>query len=347
MPFRSYRTGAYSPTAYPTDVSYLVKPSVTTAANKVVVFCHGRSGSAFQAGVAPVEPHVTALVAAGFVVLGVDHARINSWGDPDSARALDDAYTYARTTLGFTATKVALMGWSMGGTTALNWIKRNASKVSCAWVWNPATDLRYFRDASGVYTPAYTPLNGAPQGNHTSEINTTYAPSTTANGAATIPASGGSPVTVNVAAGGGKSFADGHNSGVVGLPRATVNAVEFTYTGKTDNSLTGCVSTTGSSISVANAAAITGTYATQSNGYRIQDEPAAWAGIGVKIKVVQASDDATVPPGQNLDATNGWVARVNHADVTLRSPNPTGGHVNAIAAVPASEVVSFFQTNHV
>lgn len=345
MPFRKFSVGAYS-SLYSTDWGYLVKPSVTTSANKVVLVCHGRSGTAMQAGNLPMEPHVTALVNAGYVAFGLDHARINSYGDPDAMRALDDAYTYVRTTLGFSSTKVAMMGWSMGGMTALNWIKRNASKVSCAWLWNPATDLRFWRDASGSYTPAY-PTSGITQGIYTSEINSTYAASTTANGAATIPASGGAGITVNVATNGAKGFADGHNSGTVGLPRATVASTEFTYTGKTDSSLTGCVSTTGSTISVTNGAAITSSYATQSNGYRLYDEPAAWSGIGVKIKVCQASDDTTVPPGQNADATNGFVAKVNHADVTLRSPSPTGDHSTSIINVPTSEVVSFFTTNHV
>lgn len=344
MPYRKYSVGAYS-ALYPTDVGYLVRPSVVTAATKVVLYCHGRGDSGYQAGKAPIEAHVTALVNAGFAVFGVDHARINSWGDPDAMRALDDAYTYVTTVLGFTSTKVSVLAWSMGGLTALNWIKRNAAKVSCAWLWNPATDLRYFRDASGAYTPAYGSLNGAPQGTYTVEVNATYASSSAAVGAYTIPAVGGAGITMTITAGTGKSFADGSNNGVVGKPQATINGVAFTYTSKTDSTLVGCVSTTAGTIAVTNGMAITSSYAAQSNGYRVQDEVAQWAANGVVTRICQASDDTTVPPGQNIDVTNGFAARVNSANVTLRSPNPTGDHVNSIASVPTSEVVSFFQTN--
>lgn len=344
MGFRKYAVGQYS-TLYATDVSYLVRQTITTSASKVIVFCHGANGSGYQAGIYPIEAHVTALRDAGFVVLGVDHARINSYADPDACRAMDDVYTYVTSTLGYSSTKIGLMGWSMGGGTALNWLKRQPSKVACAWLWNPMTDLRYFRDASGSYTPAYGNLNGATQGGRTTEINAVYAATSNAVGAYTIPASGGAGITMTITTNTGKSFADGHNQGVVGKPEATVNAVAFTYTGKTDSTLIGCVSTTGSSISVTNGAAITSSYAKQSNGYRLYDEPASWRSLGIPIKVVQASDDTTVPPGQNLDATNGWVAQVADANVTLRTPTPTGGHVDAIATVPPSEVVAFFTAN--
>lgn len=344
MTRRTYTVGAYSST-YPTDVGYLVQPvpMVPSATSSIVIGCHGHGATGFQFGQQPLEPHVTALAQAGISVLGIDHARINSWGDPDAMRALDDAYAYVQT-LGYTKAKVGLLGWSMGGATALNWAKRNPTKVGAAWLFNPVTDLRFFRDNSGAYTPAYS-IGGATGGNYTSEINTTFASSSAAVGAYTIPALGQAGITMTITTGTGKSFADGHNSGVVGLPQATINAVAFTYTSKTDNTLVGCVSTTGSTIAVTNGMAITSSYAAQSNGYRVRDEPAAWRGIGVKIKVCQASDDTVVAPAMNTDATLGFVSLVNDPNVTLRSPAPTGGHTNSIAAVPVSEVASFFAAN--
>ncbi len=236
---------------------------VASSSDKVIIGAHGHNGTAFQYGMAPLEPHVTALVNAGYVFVGADHAKVNAWGDPGAMRALDDLYTWITTTLGYSRVKIGGMGWSMGGSTILNHVKRNASHYSGAWLWNPVTDLRYFRDNSGAYTPAYSNLNSAPQGTYTSEINTTYASSTTAVGSTTIPALGGGTVTLPIATNTGKEFADGHNNATAGKPEATVNSVAFTYTGKTDSSLTGCTSTTGSSISVTNAMAVTSSYAKQ------------------------------------------------------------------------------------
>lgn len=346
---RLYTTGKYS-ALYPSDIGYLVTPTICTpATTKVIIGCHGRGGNGFNTvGSYPMEAHCTALVRAGYALFGVDHARINSWGDPDAMRALDDAYTYVTSTLGFSTTKVGLDGWSMGGATALNWAKRNASKVACMWLWNPVTDLRWFRDASGAYTPAYS--NGsATQGAYTSEINTTFGPSSAAVGAYTIAALGGAGITMTITTNTGMSFADGSNSGVAGLPQATINARAFTYTSKTDSTLIGCVATTGSTIAVTNGMAITSSYAAQSNGYRMRDELVAYKGIfdgGVKGLICQCSDDVTVAPAMNNDATQGFKALVNSTNLTLRSSAPTGGHTNSIATVPASEVVAFFRANH-
>lgn len=343
---RIYSLGAYSAAPrYTTDLSYRVfDPEVIPSSTKrVIIGCHGYGGSAWSYG--PNQPpaaHVNALAAAGYTFIGVDHARINSWGDPDSMRALDDAYTWVTTTLGYSNTKVGLMGWSMGGLAALNWLKRNPSKVSCAWLWAPATDLRFYRDASGSYTPTYSTA-GITQGAYTTEINSIFAPTNTASGSATIPASGGGGVTVNLTAFSANNvYADADNNANVGLPQLThvTSGVAFTYTGKTDTSLTGCVSTTGSSISVTNGQSLTGNYAGQSKSYIPWNEAAYIGGLGVKIQVCQATDDTTVPPEMNTHGTNGFVARAANSNVTLRTT--TGGHTLLFNNVPTSEVVSWY-----
>lgn len=342
---RYMKEGIYS-TNYPTDVSYLITPPnfVASAASRCVIFCHGHGGTGYQAVFPPVEQHTTALAAAGYCVYGIDHARINSWGDPDAMTAIDNAYTYITTTLGITNTKIGLLGWSMGGVTALNWTRRNPSKVSACWVFNPATDLRFFHDAGGAYTPTYS-IGGATQGTYTAELDTTFTPTTAAVGAYTIPAVGGAGITITITTGTGKSFADGNNNGVVGKPQATTGAVAFTYTSKTISSLIGCVSTTAGTIAVANAQAITtgATYTQQLTGYSPWPEATSWTSTGVPIMVCQASDDVAVAPNMNIDGTNGWVAKVNDAtNVKLRSPNPTGGHTTSVSSVPAAELVAWF-----
>lgn len=82
-------------------------------------------------------------------------------------------------------------------------------------------------------------------------------------------------------------------------------------------------------------------YATASNGFRVRDEYPSWRGLGVPIKVCQASDDGTIPPAQST----AFVGGVEDLNVSLRSPAPTGGHVNSFANVPAGEVLAFFQTH--
>lgn len=347
MAYRKFTVGAYS-SRYTTDWGYLVMPSnhVPSGASRVIIGCHGRGGNALTFGVGPVDIPVNALVDAGYVVLGVDHARINSWGDADSMRALDDAYAYLAT-LGMTNTKVGLLAWSMGGIVGLNWLKRNPQKVACMWAWNPATNLRYYRDAAGAYTPTYG-LGGAAasQGAYTTEINGNFAPTTTAVGTYTIPALGGVGITITHAALTiGNMFADANNSAQVGLPYATTGGVDFTYTSKTDTSLIGCVSTTASTIAVANAQAITGAYAGQTKATDPWVEAAFIGGLGIPIRIAQASDDTTVPPEQNIHASAGFVARAANPNVTLRGPNPIGGHVMGIPNVPSSELVSFYKAS--
>jgi pimeloyl-ACP methyl ester carboxylesterase len=350
MAVRLYTVGAYS-SLYTSDIGYLVYPNgATKSTTKVIVYFHGRGGSGYSLSTSMIEPHVRALNDAGYAVFGLDHARINSWGDPDAMRATYEAVNTYLPGLGFSTASIGAFGNSMGGLTGLNFIARYPSQVKCGFFFNPATDTRFFNEGSGSYTPTYGVSTSTSQGiwgaSGTNEIPTTFGPSTNAVGTATIPASGGSGVTVTVTTNTAKSFADALTfGGLVALPRATASGVAFTYTGKTDSTLTGCVSTTASPISITNGLAITTAYATQSPGYIPWNTPSLWAGTGAKVRIVQASDDDVVEPNMNIHGTNGFVARVGHADVTLRSPNPTGGHLTSMTNFPTSEVVAFFQAN--
>lgn len=107
-----------------------------------VIACHGHGASAvvFQPGTF-VSAHVEALARARHSVLSVDAAGPTAWANDTAMAALDDAYTYLR---GLGApVKVGLIGWSMGGLTALNWLKRNPAKVDRVTLWAPAVNLAY------------------------------------------------------------------------------------------------------------------------------------------------------------------------------------------------------------
>lgn len=74
--------------------------------------------------------------------LAIDDAGAQTWGDDAAMGRIDDALTFL-TSQGYNASKVGLVGWSMGGINALNWIKRNPSKVACACLFAPLVDLDY------------------------------------------------------------------------------------------------------------------------------------------------------------------------------------------------------------
>lgn len=350
MARRILRTGAYS-SNYATDQSMLTVPrgQYTKSTTKCIIGCHGRNGDAVQySPVSPLGPLAWYLVDNGrYALLSVDHARINSWLDPDGIRAMDDALAYL-TTLGFYTTRVGLMGWSMGGGLALNWAKRNPSRVSGVWCWNPVTDLRFFHDTSGSYTPAYpgTGATQAPTG-WPAEIDTAFAASTTSSGSVTIPASGGAGVTVTVA--NAKGFTDQYRGATLGYAQATTTtpAGTFTYTSKDDTHLYGCVST-GAAISVTASTTVAQTYTQARTIHNPYEDYAGFRSQPFKVKISQASDDTTVPPGMNNDATNGFVAKVADANVTSRTPHPTGGHTGSLAgyggagAPTVAEVQAFY-----
>jgi hypothetical protein len=285
-------------------------------------------------------------------VLTLDHAKINSWADADTVSAFEDADAKL-TSIGYTHEPRWGLGWSMGVPTLMSFGIRNPSKMGAIWGFNGATDQQYFNDTA--YTPPYSYAGLTNKGafgpvaqGGTDEIPQTFQPTSAATGAVTIPAVGGAGVTVPITAGTGKSFADGNTfGGVVALPRATVNGVAFTYTGKTDNSLTGCVSTTAGTITVANGNAITTAWATQMPAYVPFNLAAYYGTLGIKTRLVQASDDTTVPPAMNANDANGFVGRANSANVTLRSPSPTGGHSFGIdtAQIPTSEFVNWLVAN--
>jgi pimeloyl-ACP methyl ester carboxylesterase len=334
--------------SYPLDRSYRVHernygPGIGT--KHCFIGMHGYGGRATQympALAAQPGYHTPTLVQQGGLVgYGIDHSQINAFGDPGAVWATDDAYTYLNGTFLMPTSKIMIQGWSMGGLTALNWALRNTSKIAGMILWNPLTDLRFTRDAAGSYTPTYSVGGaGATQGLYTAEINTLYAASTTAVGAQTINNNVGAPVTLNVT--NAREFSDSLTLGGASVAQATVTGVAFTYTGKTATTLTGCKSTTGSSISVANAAAITSAYATQSQAYNPWAIASAFStanGFTFPVWVVQSSDDTTVPPAMNSDATNGFVARTGNSNFTLTSP--TGGHSGGISNTTKAAVLAF------
>jgi len=258
----SSRGIGYSVTA-PTETMMLIreKLSPTDGTYHGILCFHGHAGDSSQfepfgqSTITAPGYHTWQLAEAGYLMGSIDAGGGTAWSNSAAMDRATDGYNWLTGTAGAKTGKIGLMGWSMGGMTALNWAKRNPTLVAGVLLWAPATDLDYFHSTSG-YTPAYgsaLPNNAG----WTSEIDASY----------------GSP------------------------------------------------------------------YATTSTGYRIRDEYSSWAGLGIPIRVIHASDDTTIPVAQSQ---NGFVPGVNDANVTLRTPLPTGNHTGLFANVPSSETVAFF-----
>jgi fermentation-respiration switch protein FrsA (DUF1100 family) len=153
MSIRHTRGVGYSATA-PSEAQLFVRHKRTKVDGTVpvIICCHSHNATLDQytPGVpTQVDPgwHVWMLAQAGYLLLAVEHAGIAAWSNAATMARMDDAYAYAMT-LGAKTGKVGIIGWSMGGLTALNWIKRNPTLVGASWLWAPVTDLDWARTQS-------------------------------------------------------------------------------------------------------------------------------------------------------------------------------------------------------
>lgn len=131
----------------------LMKPVGRPATEcKAIITLHGHGGTfsqmmPFWAG----GDHTRVLVEAGYQVFCIDAGGQFTWDNDTAMAAITAAYNYLLAN-GMLGTKVGVIGWSMGGGNALQWIKLNSAKVSGALLWAPMTDLDYFCYPGGVAT---------------------------------------------------------------------------------------------------------------------------------------------------------------------------------------------------
>jgi dienelactone hydrolase len=145
-----------------------------------IIVCHGHGGNALQAQQGEgFWTHPSVLADAGYAVMAVDEGA-TSWMDDACMTAITAAYNDLVSTVGITGTKVGLMGWSMGGGSALNWVKRNPTLAAAVWLWSPLTDLDWVHGTGG-YTPAYATGGLTPAGGWATEIDTAYGGNYAAN----------------------------------------------------------------------------------------------------------------------------------------------------------------------
>lgn len=156
MSIRHSRGAGYSATV-PAEGQLLVRHKVTKMNGTVpaIVCCHSHNATLDQytPGVqTDVDPgwHTWMLAQSGYPLFAVEHGGLAGWSNQAVMDRMDDAYAYA-IAQGAKAGRIGLMAWSMGGLTALNWIKRNPTKVACAWLWSPVSDLDWARTAQAAW----------------------------------------------------------------------------------------------------------------------------------------------------------------------------------------------------
>lgn len=159
----------YSKSEYLVNEGYLLmKPKGIPKG--VIIALHGRGADAtvYTPYVDPAVTgpgyHVWKLVEAGYLVMAIDAGGITTWGNAASVAAVNSAITFLNGK-GYDTTKISIFGWSMGTAVSLNWIKRNPTKIKCAFLWAVAPDLDW----------AHT------QPTYTAEIDTAYGGNYAAN----------------------------------------------------------------------------------------------------------------------------------------------------------------------
>lgn len=123
-------TSSFGMGAVSTGEQYLaMRPKLATAAPKVgILYCHASNGQAAEAQYfGGVHTIVAALVSAGHPVLACELGGATTWGNDTSLARVTTARSYLQASMGARPGKVALLGLSMGGLTALAWAGANSA----------------------------------------------------------------------------------------------------------------------------------------------------------------------------------------------------------------------------
>lgn len=109
----------------------------------LAVHGHGASATTFMPGTTSCFRVAYDLAEARFTVLSIDAGGGSGWADDDVMSAMDAGANYLRDHF-LVDPVICLLGWSMGGLSVLNWMKRNPTRVSRCVAFAPATDISYF-----------------------------------------------------------------------------------------------------------------------------------------------------------------------------------------------------------
>jgi pimeloyl-ACP methyl ester carboxylesterase len=129
----------------------------------VIISLHGRGGNASQMNADPYTGHfIRPLAEAGYPVLSLDAGGGFVWGNQTTLDAINLGWAYAKSILPCRTDKFILLGFSMGGLTALNYVKNYTSNVLGALTLLPAVDLVAEHDSgNGWITEIETAYGGS------------------------------------------------------------------------------------------------------------------------------------------------------------------------------------------
>lgn len=127
-----------------------------------VVYCHHATGHARTLMPTPgsvetdysLRKIVDRLASFGHPTIGTTQVSGNSWGAPPVESRIDGAITRIGSFIGCRTDKVLLLFDSMGGIPALNWARRNPTKVVALAGAIPATNLQQLHDSGPTPIPA-------------------------------------------------------------------------------------------------------------------------------------------------------------------------------------------------
>lgn len=173
-----YSTGAYRGTG--TEKQSVTRRSdVKVGEGPLIIQLHGSGadGTQFSPAYSSLFEQTEALAEAGYVVMSIDAGNIGNvgkqWANPDAMTAITAAADFAQAADNRSnrprakSGRFGLMGWSMGGLTAVAYLLRGsrAADAAGAFCWAPALSMeRHFT------------------GSHTADINAAYGGNFATNG---------------------------------------------------------------------------------------------------------------------------------------------------------------------
>lgn len=317
--------------------------------SRLVLYNHGHGATSSQFGMntGPGSGAMALARTGRYVVLSIDGGPTTAeWGCGMNMEACRDAVTWARAN-GAKAGKYAAGGWSMGGLTTLNWLRRDTQCMG-AWLWVPAIDLSYFNSDAG-YVPDYgspLPANATWTAEISANPGGAYRAFTNTTAAVTIPAFGtpiGQGVTIPVQ--GAQRFNDGLFSR--GRPLISIggNIGGFPTYGRKDNTNFYDVIAAGVAMDIPSGSTAIQNYGGSDLGYDPYSEftdftPAAF-GPTRKVALALTSDDGTIPPAM----ADAWLAKVANPNIAPTAKSKTlGNHTLMFQYYTDAEIVAFYDS---
>lgn len=123
----------------------------TGARTQGVLWCHGDRGTAAASSVAMFN--FWQGLAKDYTLMTADLSGVSTFGNDPSMAAMDDAADYLEAEWNAEPPHI-LVGASMGVVSALNWAKRNPSRVKAIAGAIPATDIEYLHAHAPAPVPA-------------------------------------------------------------------------------------------------------------------------------------------------------------------------------------------------